>query len=168
MTPSPAHLRVVDANTGEVFENGCPECGRLKELLEITHSKLDGAWAENAKLKKDHEQEQLAHPDRERIEALHAFWQAECGHPKADLDFGRDSRFEAYLRGLRLARKVAKKLELDLDAEALCRRAIQGMAYDPFKRQARNGTIEKFDDPTTIFKNAANMGKFVNRAPRAA
>lgn len=167
MSEPARHLRVVDTETGEVHE-GCPNCSDLTAKLEEAHRKLDGAWLENRSLKKDYEREHIEHDDRPRVEALHAFWQAECSRPRSALDFGKSSRFEAWLRGLKLGKRMAKKLKLDLSPDEMCRLAVMGAGFDPYTNQLRNGAVERYDDPTTIFKNLASFERFVNRAPREA
>lgn len=159
------HLRLIDAETGEVHEDGCPNCGEKDEALSIAHRKLQGAWLQIARMEKDVESEQEDHDDRPLVEALHAQWQEECKRARSELDMGKDSRFEAYLRGLKLGRKLARKLGLKLPPADMCRLGIAGAAFDPYTRQMRNGGVERYDDPTTIFKNAASFERFVNRAP---
>lgn len=177
--PVPGEVPADAPSYGQLAERNA----ELERLLEIETGKLQGAWLEIERLKKlDPATAQRQHERHDEAVALHADWQRATRHPRTSLDYGKDSRCERYLWALEHAeRRVKKEKPLrewlagrfpDLDnaayARILCRLAFAGAGFDPYERENKNGSVERYDDPTTIFKNAASFQRHVKRAPADA
>lgn len=152
-------LRLVNADTGEVVEDGCPQCSVKDDEIAGLQRNIRGWAVRCAKLERDREAEACAHelwPVALRIVEV---WRRLCGHPRAD--FGADE-FEPMIRFLS-KRVYGETLD---DRVAMCLRAVAGAAYDPSTRALRNGKVERYDGLTLIFRTQDKFRSFVRRAPK--
>lgn len=138
--------------SGELSQ-ACEGCG----LWRLLKDQLDGAEQEirawrvrYRELARNVEQEAKDHEAYAEVKELFDLWRKRCGHPRARFNAGR----------FNLALPFWQK-----DGPALCRRAIEGAAFDPFTQRRKNGTIKRFDDWELIFRNRGKFEEFANRAP---
>lgn len=150
---SPVHL--VHPSTGVLFET-CPNCDGVEKELRAWRTRY-------ANLKKEVEagwQDKELFPEAKR---LFDFWRDRCKHPYHPRSQGpcglcgviqfTIDRFDVCMPHLR-----------DLGIN-LCKRAIEGAAYDPFTQIRRNGTLERYNSWELIFRNRDKVEYFANRAP---
>lgn len=84
------------------------------------------------------------------VEELFIYWRIHCRHPK--------SRFSA--------KRFHQALPyIEAHGEDLCRRAIDGAAFDPFTTRRKNGSVKRHDDWALIFRDDAKFEEMCNRAP---
>ncbi len=147
MADARSQLRLVDPETGEFHER--PQSNIVLEdtvegLQHTVRSQAATIGKLKAELKPDEDHDLFPAAKR-----LHDFWRERCNHPKSKFSV---ERFKEALPRLK---------EHD---EAMCRRAIEGAAYDCYRKVRKNGTVKRFDDWGLIFR--ANMfEEFANRAP---
>ena len=55
---------------------------------------------------------------------------------------------------------------VDAHGVELCRRAVEGAAYDPFVTKRKNGSTKRHDDWGLIFRDDQKFEEFCNKAPR--
>jgi hypothetical protein len=144
MMPERPQLRIVDPETGEFHDQDCPNCAGLETEVRAWRTRYHN-------LKRDRNAEAREHKLFPEAKKLFDFWREECRHPR--------SKWTAD-RFWTLAPLLA---EYGMET---CRQAIRGAAYDPATRRRRNGTIERFDQFSLIFRNADKLESFVNRAPK--
>lgn len=149
MSERPKHLRVVDAETGEI-QHECPNCQALAD--EVAGLERENrAWrARYADLKREVETDITADPLYNDAKIVFDYWKAKCRHPR--------SRFDA--QRFRAIRPLLAEHGL-----ALCRKAVDGAAFDPFVSRRRNGTTHRHDAWELIFRDRGKFEDFCNRAP---
>lgn len=147
---SVSHLQLVDTDTGELVEGGCPECQLHEADLVLVENDLRRARREIKRLKADRDAAAKLHPRLDEIKAVFALWCEACGHPRSKLDTDR-----TFL--------IADAL--DKYDRPTCELAIRGAAHDPFTTQRKNGTVKRHDGLALIFKSADKCEEFCCRAP---
>lgn len=148
---SPArHLRVIDEDGIEL--DGCPACARKDDELAGLQRDIRGWAARYAELKRDKESE--AQRSRYWPAALEVFehWQTVCKHPRSGWSADRFFLVEPFL----------KKHGVEM-----CKRAIDGYAFDCFVTTRRNGSKRRHDGWELIFGDRGHFEEGVNKAPRA-
>lgn len=147
------NLKLIDTSTGEIVqqEPTCPSCAFLQDQLDGVERELRAWRFRYANLARDKEQEARDH--RLWPEALDLFeqWKLECKHPRSEWT---PDRFFAIM-------PLLKRYGYET-----CSRAIAGIAYDPYTRVRRNGTAQRFDEWERVFKDAGNLERFANCAPK--
>lgn len=147
---TPAQLTMIDTATGEVLEDGCPDCKLRDSDLVLAENDLRRARREIRRLKADRDAAAKGHPRLEEIRHVFDLWREECNHPRAKLDTDRTF-------------VIAEALDnYDL---ATCELAIRGAAFDPFTTERKNGTTKRHDGLALIFRNADKVEEMCNRAP---
>lgn len=124
------------------------------EQLKLAERDLRGKRSLIAKLRRDEDADRRTYEHRAMVEDVHAEWQRECKHPNSKLTA---ERFDA----------VRTLIEKGYEREQFAR-AIAGAAYDPFTKQRRNGSIQRFDDLELVCRDGKHFEDFANRAPRRA
>jgi hypothetical protein len=151
VTPA-AHLRLVNAETGEVHEGGCPECSVKDDTIAGLNRKMNGMAAEITALRRDRDLEAREHPHWDVIEALYDLWRRECGHTR--------STFTAEDFWLAV-------VHYERHGWDMCERAIVGMKFDCWRKRRKNGSWKRFDDwADHIFKDRPHFEEACNKAPR--
>jgi len=121
----------------------------LRSLLKRAEDRLKGADLEVARLRADEDRKAADNPYRGQADVLIACWKAACNRK-------RDPSAEELLKACaRLKKRGLGK----------CLTGIAGAAYDPTKRERRNGTVERFDDFELIFRSDSKLQSFIDRAP---
>jgi hypothetical protein len=159
MAANPApDLRLVRPDTGEVIETECDRCEVIGHELAETADQLQGAereiraWRRRyANLKRDVEAEAKAHPRWDEAREVFDYWREKCRHPNSKLNAERFNLVEPYLRA---------------DGLEMCKRAIDGAAFDPFITARRNGSKKRHDGWELIFRDRGKFEEFVNKAPK--
>jgi len=146
------HLKIVDADTGEVLPN-CPGCLEREAEIRALETEKRGWRVRYQNLARDKELDARRHGLWPAALELFEYWQEKCRHPRSEWD--ADCFYQAL-----------PFLERDgLDA---CKIAIDGASYDPKTRTRRNGSVERFDSWELIFRNRNKFESFCNRAPRSS
>lgn len=150
---------VTDPETGEVVPHEDPRWGVVCRLvqaltdLEMAEQDLRQFRTKVANLTGEKERERRAYAKREIVEGLFDYWRERCKHPNSKLDAIRFDLLRTAIEGY---------------GEAICRRAVDGAATDPFCTRRKNGTTCRHDDLSLIFRDSKHVEDFANRAPRAA
>lgn len=149
---SPArHLRVIDADGIEL--DGCPSCSVKDDHIAGLQRDIRGWTARYAELKRDKEADAKKNTLWPAAVELFEYWQSVCKHPRAGWDADRFYLVEPFLKS---------------DGMDLCRRAIDGAAFDPFVTTRRNGSKKRHDGWELVFRDRSKFEEFVNKAPGAA
>lgn len=145
------HLHLADPATGEVFDEECPSCLELRAQLagmekdiRAWRSRYAGAVADKQKAAK-------MNPLWAEAIELFRYWQEACDHKRSKWTVDRFELLEPYIREY---------------GPKMCRRAIDGAAYDPFVTRRKNGSRRRHDGIDLIFRSADKFEEMVNRAPR--
>jgi hypothetical protein len=144
------HLRSVDAATGEVLDS-CPRCQDLEAQIAGAEKDIRAWRRRYAELARDRERDAKNHPLWDTAAELFGEWKLACRHPRSAWTV---DRFET----------VAPLLEKY--GVAMCRRAIAGAAFDPYRTTRRNGTEQRHDDFSLVFRDAGRLESFANRCPK--
>jgi hypothetical protein len=149
MTEPARHLRVIDSDGVEL--DGCPSCARKADEIEGLQRDIRGWAARYGELKRDKE----ADAERSRYwpAAVEVFeyWQRVCKHPRSAWSAERFFLVEPFL----------KKHGIEM-----CKRAVDGAAFDPFVTTRRNGSTKRHDSFDLVFRAPDKFEEFCNRAPR--
>jgi hypothetical protein len=148
------HLRVSDAETGEVFEDGCPQCAAYEDQVKGLERDLRTWRLRYADLMRDKEAEAKKDPLWADAARLFKEWKRLCRpKSKAQLTYDRFALIQPFL----------KRHGFDL-----CLLAIEGAAFDPFITTRKNGRPNPHNGIPLIFKDADKFESFVQRAPKEA
>jgi hypothetical protein len=138
-----------------VDEQGEVDPGSLIQQLYDQVSGLETevrAWRRRyAELARDREAEAEAHKLWPAAVELFGYWKQACRHPNSAWTADRFFEVQPCL---------AKY------GEAMCRKAIDGVAFDAYTVTRRNGSVKRFDSWDFVFKSAARLEECANRAPR--
>lgn len=143
------HLRVVDAETGEVTDFAAV-LQQKDDLIAGLQRDVAAEHFRFEQLKRDKAREARANARWPEAKDVFDYWREKCGHPRSTFDV---KRFELILPHL-------EKHGVDL-----CKRAILGAATDPFCVPRKNGSVKKHDGIGLIFRDAEHFEDFVNRSP---
>jgi hypothetical protein len=145
------HLHLVDEGTGELLAlDDCPNCKEFRIQLAGADKEIRGWRTRYYKLAEDKEADARKDPLwREALEVFR-YWQEKCKHPRAEWRLDRFELIRPYIRDY---------------GPKMCRRAIDGAAFDPFITRRKNGTRVVHDKLTTIFQSSDKFEDFCNRAP---
>jgi len=143
-------LRLVDPETGEITENGCPDCKTKQFQLDELTRKYHGALGQIGRLRADREAEARQHELFPRAIRLFDIWREQTRHLNCDWT---SERFWACVPALKAF------------DDYWIERAIAGLAYQPFTKTMRNGKTERYDRWETLFSKVANIEVYANRAP---
>lgn len=142
-------LRIVTQD-GELLDR-CPDCEERDDVIAGLEETVRRLGSTIQKLRRDRESEARGSEEWGAIEELFGEWKLATKHRRSK--FTTD-RFEA---ALPLYRSYGPQV---------FRKAIQGIAYDPFTRIAKNGHMERYDGWENLTKNAGAFERYANRAPR--
>lgn len=137
----------LDTETGALE---CPYCKENEDNIAGLERDIRAWRTRYAELKRDKEEEAQNSPYWREAKEVFDYWREKCKHKGSK--FAID-RYELILPFL-------KK-----DGVELCKRAIDGAAYDPMTQTRKNGTTERFDSLELIFRNRGKFESFCNRAP---
>lgn len=135
------------------------ETERLHELLQKAQDEIAGhletirrqsAALGQARRQADPEKRAREHERWSVVSDLFDYWRRTCKHP--------NSRFSAKRFHQALPYVEAHGVEM-------CKRAIDGAAYDPWITARKNGTRKRHDDWSRIFKDDDIFEDHANRAP---
>lgn len=146
------HLHIVDADTGEKLD-GCPACSRKDDEIAGLQRDIRGWAARYADLKRNKEAEAEANKLWPVAIEIFNYWREKCSHPGCKWDADRFYLIEPFLKK---------------DGPELCKRAIDGAAFDPYVTTRRNGSKKRHDGWELIHRDRGKWEEFVNKAPRQA
>lgn len=155
---TPAELKLVDPETGELLAPGCPECHDKATKIAGLENDVTGIAKQLAKAIRERDAKQQQIEERQRKDPLypHAWelftlWQVECNHPNAE--FGPD-RIRLALAALKLYKTPEKREMLKwaiLGAKHCAYRDPKGKVHDSFG---------------LIFRGSEQIEDFTNRYAR--
>lgn len=154
MSDHARHLALVDPSTGEIVSS-CPDCRRKDDEIAGLEKVIRSQGAQIRQLQRDKLREAEAHPWWPQAVAWRKYWQRVCNHP--NVDWSADSRADWFWDALPF-------LKSRLYGEWI-KAAIDGAAFDPATKRYRNGTAQRFDDWSLIFRGRDKFASFVHRAP---
>lgn len=143
-------LIVVNEATGERLGNLTDHTGRFEDEIAGLQRDIRGWAARYADLKRDRGAEAREHPLWPKTLEVFKYWQDVCKHPRSGFSL---DRFEMMMPFV------------DKHGVDLCKRAIDGAAFDPFVTRRKNGSPKRHDGIDLIFRNADKFEEFCNRAP---
>jgi hypothetical protein len=135
------------------------ENARLEDVVRGLQRDVRGWAYRYAELERDRATEAREHPHWPAGKWLFDHWRRVCRHPRAVWTPDRFWLVESYLSQPKYGETLKARV-------ALCRRAINGAAYDPWTVTRKNGTEKRFDEWERIFGGAGKLEEFVNRAPK--
>lgn len=143
-------LRVIDGE-GNV-------AGEIEEVIQRLQDELSGAERDVRKwrvmcanLERDADAEAEEDPLWPVAKRVFAHWQKACRHEKAVWNRERFEEIRPYLKKF---------------GEEMCCRAVDGIAFDPFVTERKNGTKKRHDGWHLIFGKAEKFEECCNKAPR--
>ena len=150
-------LRAVSVDGhGEVREldpTVCPHCQVKDDEIEGLQRDILGWTTRYANLKRDKEAEAKASEYwRPAMEVFKA-WKKATNHPRCGWTVERFELVERFLRNEKYGREM-------------CLRAVAGIAFDHFQGTRKNGTTIHYDEWERCFKDAGQVERFANCAPR--
>jgi hypothetical protein len=180
MTASTArHLHVVQGgitdDNGEVIppHRLLAELEKLQTDLSMAQRDVRTKNRRIAELERDKAAERLKHPERELILRVCRYWHAKCRHGDKRVKPDSPHRYDAVAALVDLEELVPLE-ERDPDGPKFRRvygpdafkQAIDGAAYDPYRKQRKNGSWVTYNDLETICRTAGTFDEFRARAPR--
>lgn len=144
MGASERTLRLVNPETGEIADQvtACAVCDEWARKYHGVLSQLGKLRAEMA-ADTDHD----LFPTATRV---FDYWRERCNHPRTKFTPEHFKEALPYLRDY---------------GEDMCRRAVDGAAYDPYTTIRKNGSVQRHDGWWLIFQNPDKFTSFANRAP---
>lgn len=158
-----ANLVVVNGDTGERLGALADHVQPLEDAVAGLQRDIRGWAARYADLKRDKDGEAKESPVWPVAKKVFDYWRRTCKHPRSAFTLDRFELIRPFLE--KLGDKDKPPAERLAEAEALCKRAIDGAAHDPFITRRKNGTPKRHDGIDLIFRNADKMEEFCNRAP---
>lgn len=132
----------------------CPYCEALAVQLDGAEREIAAWRIRYAALAADDEEDARLDPLWEEAKELFDYWRDKCHHGKARFNAARFREVRPFLR---------------VDGAALCRRAIDGAAFDCFETHNKNGKLVKHNGWDLIFrKGRKQFDSFLTKAPRLA
>ncbi len=125
------------------------ECAVLHDQLAGAEKEIRGWRTRYANLARDRQAEAEGDPLWPLGVRLFAYWRRCCDHPRA---MWTAARFE-----------LCRPFLGDLEG---CLRAVAGARFDPFTRQRKNGTLERYNGWELVFRDAGKFESFRERAPK--
>lgn len=163
-SPAERPLRLVP--TGEVPDDAPQTLAEALDVIAEMRDQLDGAekdvraWRTRyAILKRDKDREAKNSEWWPIAKRVFDYWRDRCRHPRCAFTIERFRLIEPFLTDSQYGETLPER-------EALCRRAIDGAAYDPFITKRKNGTSKRHDGIELIFRSPEKFEEFCNRAPR--
>lgn len=154
---------VVNGETGERVGALADYVQPLEDTVAGLQRDIRGWAARYADLKRDKNSEAQESPTWPAAKRVFDHWRRACKHPRSAFTLDRFELIRPFLEKLGDAKKPAS--ERLAEAEALCKRAVDGAAHDPFITRRKNGSAKRHDSIDLIFRNADKMEEFCNRAP---
>lgn len=160
-------LIVVNPTTGE-------RVGMLADLMQSKEDEIAGlqrdvrGWTtRHAELKRDKEAEARESPVWPAALRVFDHWRRECKHPRSEFSLDRFEMIRPHMDRLSAPKKgrpesVDERIE---QAEAICKLAVDGIAFDPYVTTRKNGTQQRHDGWHLIFETVDNFEKRCNAAP---
>lgn len=129
-----------------------PHCLHLQDELvgALETIRRQSAALGKARREADPERRAREHERWQTVNDLFDYWRRTCKHP--------GSRFSAKRFHQALPYVEAHGIEM-------CKRAIDGAAFDPYTTPRKNGTSKRFDDWSLVFRDDDKFEDFANRAP---
>jgi hypothetical protein len=143
------HLRLVDQN-GEVSEFACPNCQAKDDEYDELLRKFRSQSRELAELRRDKAREAREHKAWPTLQALFDYWRELTGHAKAKWTPDR------FWHALTLWSDFGT---------GNCAAGIAGIAYQPNRKQMKNGKWEVYDSWELLFRETGTLERYIKRRP---
>jgi hypothetical protein len=158
-----APLVVVNTKTGEQVGSIDEHVQPLLDQIAGLQRDIQGWTMRHAELKRDKEGEAKESPVWPSALRVFDHWKKVCKHPKSVWTLDRFELIRPWLE--KLGDKKKPEAERLAEAEALCILAVDGIAYDPFVTERKNGTKKRHDGWHLIFDSAERFEERCNAAP---
>ncbi len=140
----------VDDVTGEILE--CASCQEYAVLVKGLEGKIRGFIIQIAELRRDKERDAKESGLWDGALKVFSHWKKATKHEKSKFSLDRFELIAPFLRE---------------DGVELCIRAVDGLAYDPYISNRKNGTKKKHDDLELAFRSRKNFEESTCKAPLA-
>lgn len=158
-----ANLVVVNGDTGERLGALADHVQPLEDAVAGLQRDIRGWTTRYADLKRDKEAEAEESPVWPAALRVFDHWRRVCNHPRSEWTLDRFELVRPWLE--RLGNKKADPETRLAEAEAMCKLAVDGIAFDPFTTQRKNGTKKSHDGWHLIFDTAERFEERCNAAP---
>jgi hypothetical protein len=152
MSEPARHLRVVDTQTGETYDEH-PELKAKDDEIRGLQRALAAESRRYENLRRDKDAEAREHQWWEKVQDLFKVWQQLTGHTRCEFDGTRFWLVEPFLR--------RKKYGYEI-----CVRAVAGRIYDHYSTPRKNGSVKHYWEWERIFKDSGELEESANRAPK--
>jgi hypothetical protein len=173
------HLHVVPGgitdDNGEVIppHRLLAEIEKLQTDLSMAQRDVKTKNRRIAELERDKAAERMNHPDRPLILRVCRYWHLKCRAGSNRVKPDSPHRYDAVAALVELEELIpveerergGPKTRRVYGPDAF-KQAIDGAAYDPFRKQRKNGSWVTYDDLETICRTAGKFDEFRARAPR--
>ncbi len=145
-------LKLVDPETGELHDLApCPTCAEASDVIAGLERTIRSQGATIVRIQRNRASDAENHELYPVAELIYEHWKARCTHPRAKFGWQEFEQIQPFL---------AKH------GEEMCRRAVEGIAFDHFTDMRRNGTTRRHDGWELLFRNSTKFMEFANRAPK--
>ena len=160
-------LLVINAETGERVGTLDEARQTLKDEVAGLQRDVRGWAARYAELKRDREAEAKESPVWPAALRVFDYWRRECKHPRSEFTLDRFEMIRPHLERLAAPKKGRPDSAEDriAHAEAVCKLAVDGIAFDPYISDRKNGTKKRNDGWHLIFETADRFENRCNSAP---
>ena len=152
MSEPARHLRIVDTQTGDVYEQH-PEIQDLHDQIKGLQRDVSKWTLAYYDAIRDKDAEARANKLWEMAEDVFKAWGKATGHTRSKFTPDRFRMIEPYL--------AKKTYGLDV-----CLRAVAGIAYDHWSAPRKNGTMKHFNEWKRIWLSADDVEERASAAPK--
>jgi hypothetical protein len=177
--PAPRrHLQPVDTPPDLVVLNpGTGESTPLADYMQTMQDQIDGlerdirGWrTRHANLKRDKNLEAREHELWPQGVKLFSLWKTLCKHGRSAFTQDRFWLVLPFLGPqpeglLGAAERLGIKEEAEPYGPVICEMAVRGAAFEAYETPRKNGSTKRHDGWELIFRDAAKVEEFANRAP---
>lgn len=156
-------LIVVNPDTGERIGMLADHTQPLLDQVAGLQRDVRGWTQRHAELKRDKDAEAAKSPCWPAALRVFDHWRRECKHSRSVFTLDRFELIRPWLE--KLGDKQADPETRLAEAEAMCKLAVDGIAFDPFITKRGNGTKKRHDGWHLIFETAEKFEERCNAAP---
>lgn len=160
-------LIVVNPETGERMGNLADYTQELDDVIAGLQRDVKGWAARYAELKRDKDAEAQESPVWPAALRVFDYWRQQCKHPRSEFSLDRFEMVRPHLERLsakKRGRPDDPKVRLE-QAEAICKLAVDGLAFDPFVTTQKNGRPKHHTGWHLAFETADRLEARCNAAP---
>jgi hypothetical protein len=139
----------------------------LHDIISGLERDIKGWTTRYAELKRDKEAEAQESPVWPAALSVFKYWRVQCKHPRSEFGLDRFEMIRPFLERLSSPKKGRSKdpVERLEHAEAVCKLAVDGIAFDCYVTDRPNGTKKRHDGWHLIFGSTDHFENRCNSAP---